>query len=609
MAKKVFARIVILARRHSHLLIVGLLCLIFFTSASSFNFFTQGDGFYKWLSPDETANYVFSKYYSESGKMMIFEKYNVVSEDIIRPRSFRSDRGFMKPVSFLGIIIIYGTIAKYLTFKIIPYLTPFFAALGIFFFYLLIRKIFGKRNALISVFILAVLPPYLYYSARSMFHNVLFVSLLIIGLYFSYQMTVNYRKFQWKKISDWKVNWRGIVFAVLAGLFIGLSISTRTSELIWLGPALGMLWLFNIRKIGVLKLVVFTGCAGIALAPMMVWNYTLYGNPIFGGYPEMNNSVVNIMNTSRDIAVSSVSGGQVGLLLEQLKNSIFHFGFRPYESGKMVYYYFYKMLPWLFCGWAIGAAAFYMRWWKVKKKHIAYLSAFILSSIILTFYYGSWSFHDNPDPRSFTIGNSYTRYWLPIYIGAIPFFSYLLMLASRLIINKAFFTKGDERKFWLGAPRRDIILSSVRIAFVAAIAYFSIAYVLIGSDEGLILAARRQIEARSERARVLALTEDNSAIITKYHDKLFFPERKVIVGLFDDKNMNAIYGLLSRWLPLYYYNFTFPQKDLDYLNRSPLKDAGLQIVPVRKITPDFTLYRLNIYIQPSKQATSSPIKI
>ena len=73
---------------------------------------------------------------------------------------------------------------------------------------------------------------------------------------------------------------------------------------------------------------------------------------------------------------------------------------------------------------------------------------------------------------------------------------------------------------------------------------------------------------------------------------MFFPERKVIVGLFDDKNMIAEYANLVNLLPVYYYNFTLPPRDFEYLNNRRLAEAGLQIEKVEQVTDDFTLYRL-----------------
>ena len=93
---------------------------------------------------------------------------------------------------------------------------------------------------------------------------------------------------------------------------------------------------------------------------------------------------------------------------------------------------------------------------------------------------------------------------------------------------------------------------------------------------------------------MLALTPSDAVIITRYHDKLLFPERKVIMGLLTDDNMNRLYAnLVKQQVPLYYYNFTLADKDFDYLNSSRLKVLGLKIDKVAKITKDFTLYRLS----------------
>jgi hypothetical protein len=122
--------------------------------------------------------------------------------------------------------------------------------------------------------------------------------------------------------------------------------------------------------------------------------------------------------------------------------------------------------------------------------------------------------------------------------------------------------------------------------------FISIKFVLFGSAEGLVPSARKQLATRAEYDRVLNLTESRSVVITQYHDKLFFPERKVIVGLFNDDNMIEQYAALTGYLPIYYYNFTFPEKDYNYLNSKKLAKFNLQISPIEQVTKDFTLYKL-----------------
>jgi len=87
-----------------------------------------------------------------------------------------------------------------------------------------------------------------------MFHNVLFVSLLIIGLYFIVLAATRLRsKNKFLELKFWRMNWLNFTLTALGGLFIGGALITRTSEIIWLAPVLFILWLFNIKKLGFLN--------------------------------------------------------------------------------------------------------------------------------------------------------------------------------------------------------------------------------------------------------------------------------------------------------------------------------------------------------------------
>jgi len=52
------------------------------------------------------------------------------------------------------------------------------------------------------------------------------------------------------------------------------------------------------------------------------------------------------------------------------------------------------------------------------------------------------------------------------------------------------------------------------------------------------------------------------------------------------------YANIARRLPTYYYNFSYQDKDLEYLNNGPLKETGLQLELVEAITDRFNLYSL-----------------
>lgn len=552
--------------------VLGLLSLGFFLFTSSFNCLSQDNNFVKWLSPDETANYTVSKLYAETKNLSFFEQYNLIAKDIIHPRSFRSDWGFIKPVSFLGLPLLYGKIASWFGTPILPYLTPLFGAIGLIFFYLLIKRIFDKDVALVSTFVASVFPIYTYYSSRSMFHNVLFMAAFIIGLYFASRIG----EYNSEAKNHFKKHARGYLFALCSGLAIGMAIATRASELLWLGPLFFVLWIFNIKKVGVVRIFAFLYGVLVALIPMLYWNNVLYGSFISSGYPELNSSLFSLTKDS-SAAVSTA----VTLKLSELKNiflsisnTIFHFGFNLAQSYKMFNAYVRNMFPWLFWSTGIGVLIFLVYYKEFKKRRCLFLVGWALLSVILVVYYGSWVFFDNPDPRSFTIGNSYTRYWLPLYFGAIVFSSFALVKITS----------------WLKWP---LIIWIVRLAAIVFIAVISIKFVWLDPAEGLKVSIAKQTESRTEWQKVLSLTENNSLIITRYHDKLLFPERKVIIGNFEDKNMITEYANLAERIPVYYYNFSFKDEDLEYLNNGPLYKERIKISFVSKITDRFSLYKID----------------
>lgn len=604
-------------------LLAAVFAVLFFIGTSSFNYYTQHyidqDGkkreFVRWASPDESANYVFTKLYAQERLLSIAENYNLSAKDIMHPRSIRSDNGVLRPMSFLGIILIYGNIAKIFGYKVIPYLTPFFASLGIYYFYLLIRSIFGRGNAWLSAGMLAVFPPYIFYSARSMFHNVLFTVLVIIGLYYAIRSVAEKKReensgqgekgmlnvFQSKRFFL-KIFFCGRFFAFVSGAFFGLAAITRTSELLWLLPLLFFLWIFNLRKFGILRLIFFLFGFSLALLPALYYNNILYGSYFYTGYSEMNSSLASIAKAGSDLAKSTADRDFSAYIsiLDRIKNLIFHFGLHPRQSFDMAIIYFAKMFYWLFAPFFLGGIAFIVDYKKHKPGQRLFLFLLVALSAILIVYYGSWVFNDNPDKSRHTIGNSYTRYWLPVYLGAMPFAAIFLQNLVRAVfgfINGIVFgpwrRKNGQPSLFGRMPER-IFGFVLNLVVLSVFSYLSLTYVLYGSEEGLIQLAKRQIKSREEFGAVMGLTEGNSAIITFYHDKLFFPERKVIVGLFNDQNMNREYAKLAGLLPLYYYNFTLPQKDLDYLNSKRLAEIGLSINTVKRINDDFTLYRLTL---------------
>lgn len=573
--------------------LVFLLAFVFLVATAWFNYATQSSDYVKFLSPDETANYFFAKHYAETGSIAVFEPANLIAEEIVHPRSIRSDNGWLKPVSFLGIILIYGQIASWLGTAIIPFLTPLFASFGIIFFYAFVRRLFGRQVALISAFLLASFPVYFFYSARSMFHNVLFLVFLLAGAYFLL-LSLPPRTSDKRKFWTWHLSAQDCltyIFSFLTGLMFGGAIGTRSSELLWLGPVLFIAWLFYARRLGLTRLVLMLGGLVLALLPVFYWNQILYASPFFGGYGEMNRSLTEISQAGGQFLQSSVRGdfSHYRLAAATLIDNVFYFGYQPYQSLKMFFYYVLKMFPALS---AFAFAGFLIFIYRIirrpKRGAYLYLITWLVLSLILVFYYGSWHFNDNPDPKRFTIGNSYTRYWLPMYIMAIPLVSLFVVSVSRFITSISW----PRFDFSLKRRWRRFLAIGLSALITCFLIFVNLEFVFFGSEEGLATLYHNYFVDKTNAQAIIGLTEERAIIVTQYHDKQLFPQRKVVVSLLTDADVNRSLGKILRFYPIYYYNFTFPNKDLSYLNERRLPQFGFIINPVVH-RGQFTLYRLD----------------
>lgn len=581
--------------KHLNSLLLAFLAVTFFLGTASFNYFSQKDSYIKWSSPDETANYFFANQLSEGDGLSFFDQAAVIGENMVMPRSFRSDHGWLKPVSFLGIILIYGSIGLIFGSAVIPFLTPFFAAWGIIFFYLLIKKIFNKQVALVSAFLLAFFPVYIYYTVRSMFHNVLFIVFLLISFNLLIFAAGRLKqKIIESKLKFWPVflslkfdkgRFFSLVASFLGGLFLGLAAITRTSEVLWLAPALFFVWLFYFKRIGLTKLMLAIAGFFLALIPNIYFNQLLYSAPIYGGYNEMNRSIDDISKAGSNLTASLLkNSGHYKEYLSSIYNNIFYFGFNSDQSILMAKYYIWDMFMWLSIGFLAGLLILLIiNIKKPSKKYLAYFLIFIIIASILIFYYGSWKFNDNPDPSRHTIGNSYTRYWLPIYLMMMPLASLFIIRLSRAL----FFSYKTIKSRW-----KIIAAIGLQLLIIALFAYHSLNFVLYGSEEGLAYLYYNNKLEKYAVAEVLKLTEPDSIIITKYYDKFLFPERRVIMGLIPNNEVLLAASKLEKYFPVYYYNFSFSETDIQYLNDRKLPPYNLRIEKIKKINLNFTLYKI-----------------
>jgi len=593
-------------KKHLNLIIVGLMAVLFFASTSTFNLLAQTKDYVKWSSPDETANYFFAREFATTGRLAVFDPAAVIGDNMVMPRSVRSDFGWLKPVSFLGVVLTYGTIGRVLGPGVIPFLTPFFGALGIVIFYLLVRRIFrSERVGLIAAVLLAVFPVYVYYSARSMFHNILFIVALLAAAYLLILALGKKREKAKGKFVSWSLGgrpWWEFVAALAAGLLFGLAAITRSSELLWLLPAVFIVWLFYARRLGVTKLVIFLAGIFLAFWPVFYYNQVLYNSFWHGGYNEMNRSLDDISRNGGALIANTLTGqlSQLGGYAGAIYKNIFYFGFHPGQSAVFARHYISDMFPWLLYGAAAGLLIMIgQNIRRFKKKYLVYVLAGLVVSGILILYYGSWKFNDNPDPGRFTIGNSYTRYWLPIYLLLIPLFSLALVKISRALALTT-----EKTKDWL----RRLAASSLQGAVVLVIVFISLMFVLVGSEEGLVFLYQNNLGEKANTERVFSLTEPGGIIITRYYDKFFWPERRVIMGTLPDDQILTAAAKLLKYYPVYYYNFYLDQAAVDYLNSRKFPAYNLKMTLVNRVNGRFGLYKLYQIPPPGAAATSSAVQ-
>lgn len=590
-------------KKYTNLLIVSLLAGLFFVSTASFNYLTQDRDYVKWSSPDETANYFFTKNFALTGDLAVFDEASVIGDNLIMPRSVRSDAGWIKPVSFLGIILIYGSIASVFGIAVIPYLTPFFAAIGIILFYLIVRRFFSERIGLISAFLLALFPVYIYYTVRSMFHNVLFLVLLLAGFYL-FLVALGPKPLEKTKVKfiSWAISgrrWLEGLAALGSGLFIGGALITRTSELLWLAPVLFLIWLFYARRFGLMKLVLFISGVILPLVPIAYYNQILYGSFLHGGYNEMNRSLDSIAQTGGEFWQFTWSGQFVYYrhYLGQIFRTVFYFGFNYDQSLEMLRHYVLEMFLPLVAAAALGLLLLIVQnCRRFQKKYLVYFLAWLSLSAFLVFYYGSWKFNDNPDLTRFTIGNSYTRYWLPIYFGLIPLAALALVRVTRALM----FMKAETT-----SRIRNFVATGLQAAVIIIFAFLSLVFVLYGSEEGLAYLYYNNKAEEINTEKVWAATEKESIIITRYYDKFFWPERRVIMATIPNEEIMTATAKLVKLYPVYYYNFYLNEADVAYLNSRKLAPYGLAMRLVSRTNPKFGLYKIEAIPAPIASPVSA----
>lgn len=530
----------------TYLLFLGILTLFF----ASTLFLLKGDFF---VSPDENAALVFAERWARTGSFRLPEMLNFDFAGLLHPRSALGWGVAIVPSSFLGFLVLTGSVGALLNASTMYFVTPLLAVLAIVAWRQIVLRVFGDEVlANLAAFFLLIHPAFWYYSGRVMMHNVAFVAFLIFALWFA-------------------VKEKRQLF--LAGLCLGLAIFIRTSELTWILPLVAMLlvtYQSTLDKKWTQGLAFAMGL-GLVLSVMLFQNDATYGNPFTFGYTAQFEyppavatqfepaSLTPPPTEPAEPATATPSAPTTS------SSVLLPFGFHEMNIWRNVSNYLVLLYPWMTVAMIAGAILLLVnkedrtrRTWQVA------IAMSVVASIVLVLVYGSWWTVDNPDPKIISLGNSHVRYWLPIFIAGSLFAAYAFR--------------------WLIAQRRWFAY-----ALLVMMAVLSAHLVFFGHDG--FVASRQALETfEQKRAAVLGATEQRSVIVVDRADKYLFPYRRVITPLRSEVTYLAL-PYLEQEVPLYYFGITFPESDLTYLNEVKLAEADLVFELVLTID-DESLYRI-----------------
>ncbi len=487
-------------------------------------------------SPDENAHRVFIKLFAEKNTIGYLHPVDYGAEaEFIHPRSTFADFGnFILPVGFWGMIVLYGFIGKLIGAGATVYVTSLLTIASAFAWYGIWKKIFGERIAWYSMLLYLVHPVVWYYTARSLFPNVPFWALLSIGAYF-----VLVRPFKtYPLVND-----------VLGGLIGMISLLIRPNEIVWVGFLVLLIAVSYYRDIRWSKLGVYT-----AIGLLGLWAYTATNTTWY----------------------SSAAGGYIvsrSLPVTQWYTFVLPFGFNLHTIIASGYHYFIKLMPWLTVPAGLGLGLFI--WQKVQgkrdmsKEARVYTIGFIGVAIVLFIYYGS--LHDTLFSLK-TIGVAYSRYWLPIHCVSLPFLVYGLCQWSDNLFS-----------------RRGATLTMYTVLVLFTILNYRVVY---GGIDGL-RAMEQHLQATNDlRTQVLALTEPSAILITEREDKFVWPDRQVMVRLYDPRVREGARNLMRNGHAIYYLTPTPNAAELTRLVNY-LNPVGIQLKEVSNIST-LTLYRFSL---------------
>ena len=535
--------------------------------------FATRDGLF--VSPDEHATWTFARRIAETGIAQIEETRNISLDGSLHPRSTVTVNDVIVPAGFLGLTYLAGVF-----FFVSPLLAacvgPLFCILGLFALYKIVRFLGASQEfAAWTVVALAIHPAWWYYSIRSLMPNVPFVALLL-GT--GWVTTIALKS---KQTVSRCLLW------ILIGSLFGSALAIRPSEWVWILGCLfaGVCYLIQAHK-NVLRetlskrkkeIACFLFGVGLMGGLVLALQSSVYGSPLTTGYT-VDQSVWEVGGSiSRDTVVP---------WYEKLFAILFPFGIHERATLTNMWRYIVVLYP-VMTG--VGVLGVFI-WMGEKRQQIkderyhnlssavCCLLSLSISLLYLLVLYGSWVFYDNPDQSIVSLGNSHTRYWLPIFVLLAPAIAYALQRGRDLFIG------------WSQSERTKRLAYVFPAAILVLMAACSAHLVFLG-DDGVLHTREALTTFAEKRAAILNATPEDAIIIVDRADKYLWPDRAVIVPFRSEETYTKIPELLGT-APVYYFGITLPEEDLAYLHEVLFVDTGITFTSVVTIQEE-TLYEIS----------------
>jgi len=492
--------------------------------------------------PDEVANAAFIRSLVIDHKVKINSPLSALSFDQVHPRSMTVTNGQFVPIGFPAFIVVIALLTSILFFLFgwllsFSTLAAFWVpAIGVFssvLVFKLLRQFFSKKESFLGAALFLALPPWWYYSSRVMQHNTLFIAALLLTL------------FLFLKYSQKEVHLRTKWLAYMVGVVAGSAVALRPVESIWVGGFLLGLYWWRRKNLRGFFSPAFLGMLSVAFIFFLI-QFSYYGHPLGTGYaiPE---------------------AGQAGTLLDGnvqgrsfLQAVLFPFGFHPNAIVKTLYAYSVRLFPvWTMVAFLGFLFSFFLKEQKTKQFFLVYRIFFVGIAAYLLVYYGSWSFTDNL-AGAISIGSSQVRYFLPIYVGAIPF---VLLLFSAL------------------CSRRKHVYTLIGMFLFSILMLQSYLHVY-ASFEGVYHIQHTTQEYAVWNDRLQQQLPQDAIVVTRYADKYIYPTRDVIAGFTDPIVFDAVGQLVDAGYSVYYFDISSDQTYLTSVKETLFEDMLILSEPL-----------------------------